>query len=73
MFYSFESLIISPNVCLNLDINRNIVSANYEFSSVIDNNFQDWHIAFTDASKHTSQSHFGIGVNQNQFNMVPKI
>lgn len=68
---SFESLTISPNVCLNLGINSNIVSANYEFNSMIDNHFQDWHRIYTDASKHTS--HVGIGVYHEQFNIVQKI
>ncbi|KAL0849653.1 hypothetical protein ABMA28_013907 [Loxostege sticticalis] len=48
---SFESLIFQPQIILNFGISKDSHSASQEFSQIIFEHWQGWHMLFTDASK----------------------
>ncbi|KAL0895448.1 hypothetical protein ABMA27_011569 [Loxostege sticticalis] len=70
--YSFESLIISPTIHFNL-IDKLDTNANIHMKFIIDDQFNDFHHLYSDASKHSPSECVGIGVYHSQYDIVQKI
>ncbi|XP_047027178.1 uncharacterized protein LOC124635343 [Helicoverpa zea] len=70
---SYESLVFTPNVILNLGINKNdnCIKELFNFSKSI--HWDNWHHIYTDASKHSSSGNVGVGVFHSQYNIVQKV
>ena len=70
---NFESLILSPNIHLNLEVYKDDDHADIHFKSVIDRDWNDWHHIYSDASKHYSSGQVGVGVYHHQYKIVQKV
>ncbi|XP_062525559.1 uncharacterized protein LOC134199209 [Bombyx mori] len=69
--FSYDSLILNPNVNLNF-LSSNRHQSNSEFKSLVNENWQGYHSIFTDASK-IKNSCVGIGVYHPQYKIVQKV
>lgn len=69
--YDYPCLVITPDVRLDLGINKNSIMASLSFNSILED-FQEWHHLFSDAAKRGTGD-VGVGVYHSQFNIVQKI
>ncbi|KAL0841295.1 hypothetical protein ABMA28_015012 [Loxostege sticticalis] len=70
---NFESLILTPTIHLNLDLDKEDRNANLKFLQILDENWHDWHHIYCDASKHSSSGHVGVGIFHHQYQIVQKV
>lgn len=70
---SYKSLTDTPDVALNIGISKNGPNNNISFNHVKDNFWKDHHTIYTDASKHSSSSHVGVGVYHSQYKIFQQI
>jgi ribonuclease HI len=71
--YSFDSLISTPVVHFISDIRKNNAGVKFNFLSILERNWPNWHHLYCDASKKSIQNQVGIGVYHYQYNIVQKI
>ena len=66
----YDSLIFQPQVILNFGVNKGSKEANRIFNEIINKNWSDWILLFTDASKLTDKSNVGASVFIPKYNVV---
>ncbi|XP_045488489.1 uncharacterized protein LOC123690043 [Pieris rapae] len=69
---SYDSLLLSPEICFSIGIEKSDFNANANFNSNVNMKWPNWHQMYTDASKH-SNGCVGVGVYHKQYNIVQKI
>lgn len=70
---SYESLVFTPDVILNIGISKNDNFAKELFNVSKGLRWENWHHIYTDASKHSSAGNVGVGVFHSQYNIVQKV
>lgn len=70
---SYESLIFNPIVHYDLGISKNDSNVDIKFNSILDEEWNDWHHIFSDASKHSTSGHIGVGVYHHQLGIIQKV
>lgn len=69
----FDALTISPNIILNFGVLKDDHEANINFNRIVDSDWAQTHHIYTDASKHGSSNHVGVGIYHKQYKIVQKI
>lgn len=69
----YECLVLSPEVILDLGVNKDVIEPNVTFNFIKNQDWKDWHHIYTDASKLETSGPVGVGVYHAQFNIVQKI
>ncbi|CAH2087297.1 unnamed protein product [Euphydryas editha] len=63
----FSSVVFSPKIILDLPINKDSMVANSQFNSIMNRQFKDWLLIYTDASKLSELDCVGVAV------WIPKV
>lgn len=69
----YEALVLSPEIHVDLDIEKGDINSNNNFNSIIHDNWDGWHHIYCDASKHGANNTVGVGVFHREFNIIQKI